>query len=300
MPYITTSNSKKIINKINVDVFDNVVENIYKWEIYFFNKREVNLLKGIRELYRNPENFVLNYYQPIEVVDTYRFLYPEVAPAYHNDPKCERLNSNFRNTEIPIQIREKGKDEVIKFREWYKNTGFNIEDVKDYIYKLQVKFPYIGEISQSSIEYNNSGIIEKENYSLPELELKIDTLLREASQYFNDNPNLQDLIRKYQKWTFLAYVYGDLKNNESKLNDNDLKEFLRNYDEKFKKPVKLLLVEYYRVKFNPEMTFEGHILTRLGFKICKQCLGNNNDVLFSPLVEINPDSENKMDNNIEK
>jgi hypothetical protein len=46
------------------------------------------------------------------------------------------------------------------------------------------------------------------------------------------------------------------------------------------------------------MTFEGHILTRLGFKICKQCLENNFDVLFSPMVEENPDLEEKTGNDI--
>lgn len=32
-----------------------------------------------------------------------------------------------------------------------------------------------------------------------------------------------------------------------------------------------LLVEYYRVKNNPNLTFEEHLLEKLGFKSCSYC-----------------------------
>lgn len=284
MAYITVSNSKKIIRKLDEAKLDSITEKLYKWDIYFFSKRESAILKGIRELLRDPSNFVIHYYNPIEVVDSFHYVYPESQPAYHKDNSCERLKSNFTNIEVPVAIREKGKEEVTKYRDWFLNTTFKADDPKDYIYKLQQRFPYVGEINPRAIDYSNSGSLEKKNYSLNELEDEIDSLLRAAGEYFKYNTDLQPILRRYQKWTFLAYVYGDLYNNESGLSDDELKSFLRNYDITFKKPVKYLLEEYYRVKFNPDMSFESSILTQLGFKACGHCMSVHNEIVPSPAI----------------
>lgn len=281
MPYITVSNSRKIIRNINVEKFNNIVEPLYKWKIYFFSPIESARLKGIRELLRNPSNFAINYYQPINIVDTHQFAIPESQPAYHKDNTCEKLNSDFRNVEIPIAIKEKGISEVEKFRDWFKSIKFEELDVKDFVYKLQLKFPYVGEINPRTVEYPNSGTLEKKNYSLTELENEIDNLLRGAGSYFRNNPDLQPLIRRFQKWTFLAYINKDRFVNNSGLNDDEFINFLNNYEIEFKKPVKELLIEYYRIKFNPEMTFEGTILQQLGFRMCESCLLDNDYVQFS-------------------
>jgi len=282
MAYITISNSKKLIRKLDEIKLDGISESIYKWDIYFFSKRESANLKGIRELFRNPEKFLVEYYKPIEAKESFRYLSPETQPAYHKDSSCERLKSNFRSIEVPLEIQNKGKEEVLKFRGWYNSMTFDADNPKDYIYKLQLEFKYIGEINPKSIDYTNSGVEEKENYSLEEIENKIDTVLRDASNYFKSNPHLQNIIRRYQKWTFLAYVYNDIYNNESELTSEELKAFLLDYDKNFKAPVKNLLIEYYRIKFNPNLTFDGNILIKLGFRPCESCLRNNNYVHFSP------------------
>lgn len=241
MPHITISNSKKILRQLDVTKFDSIEEGIYKWDIYFFNKKENANLKGLREFLRDPTKFTLKYYHPIEVVDSYKYIYPESQPSYHKDNTCIRLKSNFRNAEIPVAIQQKGKEEVIQFRDWYKKTQFKDNDTKDFIYKLQIRFPYVGEINPKTIDYANSGTIEKKNYSLTELEKEIDLLLRAAADYFKSNTELQPIIKRYQKLTFLGYVYGDLFSNDSGLNDDELKKILRNYHEKFKAPVRDLL-----------------------------------------------------------
>ncbi|MEI6949938.1 hypothetical protein V9K67_22315 [Paraflavisolibacter sp. H34] len=272
MAYITVSNSKKLIKKLDEFTLDSVAEKIYKRDIYFLSRRESANLKGIRELFKDLEKFITEYYQPIVVKDTYRYVFPENQPAYHRDNTCDRLHSNFRNIEVPSIIREKGVEEVIKFRTWYNNTQFNFDDPKDYIFKLQLKFPYVGVIVPQTIDYSNSGAELKKDYSLAELECEIDGLLLECDNYFNDNPNLRDLIYRYQKWTFLAFVDGEIKNNRSGLKDEQLKSFLKAYELKFKTPVKERLVEYYRVKYNPNMEFKGTLLEQLGFKPCGTCL----------------------------
>ncbi|MBS1576858.1 MAG: hypothetical protein JST09_16295 [Bacteroidetes bacterium] len=119
-------------------------------------------------------------------------------------------------------------------------------ETKDYIYKLQLAFPYVGSINPKTVDYSNSDSELKKDYSPEELENEIDDILAKADAYFNDNPNIRDLIYRYQKLTFWGYINGALKNNRSGLNDEQLKSFLRSYEEGFKAPVKECLVEYYR------------------------------------------------------
>jgi hypothetical protein len=272
MAYITVSNSNKLIKRLDDVKLDSIADNIYKRDIYFFNRRESANLKGIRELMRDIEQFFREYYRPIEVVDSYKYVYPESTPAYHKDCNCERLHSDFMNIEIPVPIQQKGVSEIMKFREWYRKTEFDKDNPKDYIYKVQQQFPYVGAINPQTVRHNNSGAEKKENYSLEDLQDEIEHILDMCEIYFDENPNLRDIIYRYQKMTFLGYVDGALKNNRSGLSDEQLKSFLRAYDKTFKQPLKERLIEYYRVKFNPEMEFEGALLEKLGFRPCSKCL----------------------------
>jgi len=56
-----------------------------------------------------------------------------------------------------------------------------------------------------------------------------------------------------------------------------VKDLLKKYDNEFKKPLKKMLIEYYRLKHNPEIRMEGEVLELLGFKPCAFC---HDDVFF--------------------
>lgn len=273
MPYITVSNSKKIIRSLNQVRLEEIEIEIYKNKISFFNDKEIGRLKGIREFLRDPDNFSTQYYEPLQVKDSFRYVYPEKNPSYHEDNTCPNLNSNFINVEIPFEIRERGEEEVKKFRNWHETNKLLYEsDIKKYIFKLQHHFLILREINPQSIEFENSGQEEIKNYDIKELENKIDSIISDASRYYWDNPDKQSVIRRFGKLTFLAYVNGDIYTNDSGLNDDELKTFLRQYDNNFKTPVKNLLIEYYRLLHNPDMTFEGRLLDKLNFKPCRACM----------------------------
>ena len=48
-------------------------------------------------------------------------------------------------------------------------------------------------------------------------------------------------------------------------------------DDTFKQPLKNLLIEYYRLKFNPDIKMDGKFLEALGFKECSCCVKHNKD-----------------------
>jgi len=272
MAIITKSNFNKILKKVDLAQMSRIDMPIYKKHIYFFNEKEVGLLKGYRELIKDPENFIVEFYKPLKIVDTFKYVIPESEPAYHRRHACKLLNSDFINYEIPMAIRERGVDEVIRFRNWFvKNEHLLLVDIQKFIFRLQASFHYVGEIKPEAIDYSNSGTEEIDNLNLNELEREIDNVLREAGRYYRENPGMQNIIRRFQKFTFLAYISGNIEINDTHLSDIQLKEFLKYYDKNFKVPVKKYLMEYYRIKFNPELDFNGHLLERLGFHMCSEC-----------------------------
>ncbi|WP_132053119.1 hypothetical protein [Pseudocnuella soli] len=272
MAHITISNSKKMIRKLDALTLDSIAEEIFERDIYFFSKRERANLKGIRELFRDPERFGLDYYKPIEVKDSKKYVFPERQPSYHRDRTCQRLHSNYKNFEIPVAVRERGDAGVEAFRIWFTQNNCHNLTATEYIQALQLKFPYVGGINPRSIELDNTGNVTQENYSLEGLLTKINQILDECDKYFEDNKAIRNLIVRYQKWTFLAFTYGTIKDNNSGLSDEQLRDFLYKYELTFKTPVKSLLVEYYRIRFNPELEFEGKLLEKMGFSQCRHCL----------------------------
>ncbi len=274
MAYITVSNSKRLLNKIDLKQFENLIGQVYKKDIYFFSNREKSILIGIRELLKDPENFAIHYFKPLEVVDSFKYIIEEQQPAYHTDNSCPKIQSNFKNFEVPTEIRAKGENEVMNFRKWFREHYTIFQEKPDiFVARLQSTWGII--TNPKAIDYSNSGSEDYSNLDLKELENKIDEILREAGKYFRDNPDKQQLIKRFGKLTFLAYVHDNIYKNDTGLNDQELKDFLKVYDKTFKQPVKELLIQYYRVLYNFHMTFEGSLLERFGFRLCSECKRQN-------------------------
>lgn len=270
MAYITKSNSLRIISKIDFKKIGKLEGNVYKMPIFCFSTYENNNLLGLRELLKNPELFVKEYYKPIESIDKLKYVYEGGKASYHSNPSCERLNSSYKNFEIPEEVREKGKDEVQRFRSWFRVNQYLIDQPDLFVAKLQMAFGII--ISPKAIDFENSGVEEYENLNLVELEKRINKYIFEGGNYFkNATREKKEIISRFSKHTYLAYSNKSLTNNNTRFSEETIKKFLIQYDTHFKKPIKELLVEYYKVLYNPELKFEGQLLEQLGFKACASC-----------------------------
>ena len=286
MAYLTKSNSLKIIARIDFKKIGNLEGEVYKKPIFFFSDYEKNNLLGLKELLKDPETFIQEYYVPIENTDNLRYVYEGGKPAYHSKSDCERLNSNYRNFEIPEEIREKGKDEVLRFRSWFKENQYLLEKPDIFVARLQMAFGVT--MNPKAIDHENSGVELKENLNLEELEKRINKYISDAGQYFNkSDQEKKEIIRRFQKYTFLAYSNKDIQNNNTRFSDESIKKFLKQYDVHFKRPIKDLLIEYYKVLHNPDLKFEGNLLEQLGFRPCGACHTENN----SSVTNISNDNE---------
>lgn len=307
MAYITNANYKRIIDKINLKEIGNIESDVYKKPIYFLNKSEVKYLQAMQILLKDPEKFAIEVYKPIINKDTLKYVFESKQPScYHEDQDCPNLHSVFRNFEIPAEIKERvrkkatdeGKSEseilfleeqqIKIFRRWFNENFICFKaDPEEFLRRLDIRWNVQRNVKE--IERGNSGMEFIYNLNLVELENEIDKVLREAGRYFTENNDKQDLIRRFQKLTFIAYQKGAIEINDTELSDDELRKFLLEYDTKFKKPIKSLLIQYYRVKYNSDLSFDGLLLDRLNFKPCSNCC--ESDQFNYELIEFNQKEE---------
>lgn len=277
MAYITTANSKRIIRKVDFTsvTFDGEV---YKKPIYFFSRYEEQNLLAIKELLENPEQFSNQYYDVLVNHDSFQYVFENGKPAYHQTLNCPRLHSDFQNFEIPEEIIKRGQEEVEKYRAWFKDVAYLFEsddDTKIEIFKERCRLRFNLDLPPKVVKRNNSGSFEIENLNLDELEKKIDDLIRSAGRFYYKSEKHTTILKKFSKLTFLANKTEPLRYNETGYSDAEVKDILREHAEEFKYPLIHLLREWYRVKLNPNLEFEGKLLERLGFVSCSTCLDDN-------------------------
>ncbi|MFX1708103.1 hypothetical protein PV783_29335 [Chitinophaga sp. CC14] len=263
-----------MLKKFEISKLPNIAGDIYKRLIYFFNRYEQKVLLVIQEILMDPDNFVGLYYQAIVTKDTFKYVYEGIPPAYHKSKECPKLHANFKNFEIPSEIRDKGENEVMRFRTWFKENKHIFDtDLKRFLELLELYF-YV-RIPPNSIDQGNSGMLEIQNYSIEQLETEIDNIIKGAGRvYYADETNTR-ILRKYSKLTFLAYKQEAIPDNDTGYSDEAVKALLKAYDLEFKRPLKNLLREYYKTKYNPELAFKGELLDNLGFKSCTFCGKDN-------------------------
>lgn len=308
MAYITKANSKRILSKINLNDIPDIEGEVYKKPIYFLSKWETKYLLLMKSLLKDPSKFAIEVYKPVVNKDTFHYIYEsEQPPSYHSTTSCERLTSKFKNFEVPFEIKARAREraenegksseevdnyeiqQVEVFRSWFKEH-FQLfqSDTEEFLKKLDVRWNVQRNINE--IERDNSGVERIENLNLQQLEFEIDKIISAAGRFFINETDKQHIIRRFQKLTFLAYRKGNIDINDTELSDEELKAFLLEYDKNFKKPIKELLLQYYRVKYNPDLSFEGQLLERLNFRSCSVCDGTAD---FDYLINATLASENK-------
>lgn len=256
--FITNWNSKRIIDNIdisNISVEDEIYEINFKW----FNMTEIKNLLAFKQLYKNPNDF-FKMYKKREKIDTYQYIYENAPPAYHISDTCERMLSNFRNYKLPRKVREGGLEEISKFRSVfgiYQNTQNS--KARDLLLEKIMKRFNIDEPLEI-VDFTNSNIKSKNNLDLTQLEDNITKLIESAEKYY--------LLSRDNRTTLDNYGISDI---DYRILDKKMGNILDTFSKNYKNPIISLLKEYYRVKYNPNLEFEGLLLDTLGFVCCSTC-----------------------------
>lgn len=298
--YITKHNFSKIVRKIplnSVNLEGQLYARYNQILNTIFSKYEKTELLLYKMLSEDPKKFLYEVYAKVqEKEDTYTWVYEEnKKPCYHGRPNCPRLNSSFENYKIPLPIKYKGiitnkplehivikelldfeqenvRNNVDLYRSWWKTEGELLykSNIETFLMRVNMKFqpePRIKDIKEFKQE--NSGVIEFDNYTSAEIERRIDEIIIAQRDYFKANEKHSSILRAYVKSTFQVLVRDYIpKFNSCDYSEVDIKSVLKEYNEKFKDPLKILLKNYFRIKNNPDLKIESRILDELGFSPC--------------------------------
>jgi len=245
-------------------------KNIYKIPIYMFSDFEKKRLLAIYELFEDADKFFSETYKKREQVDTYTMITEGRKPSYHEDIECELLNSHYKNYKIPQDIIDKGRSSVVEFRNWFKEVEHFLEESPDiFVARLQMRWGITTNVK--AININNSGAVEMENRTIPELEKAIDKRIKEAGRFYYKSKKNTEILKRFSRKTYLAYKKEDIWGNNTEYSDEEVRELLKEYDDKFKKPLTQDLIHYYRMKLNPNLKLKSRLLVELGFAACGNC-----------------------------
>ncbi|MBC8213134.1 MAG: hypothetical protein H8E71_00615 [Candidatus Marinimicrobia bacterium] len=248
----------------------NIRKDVYEIPIYFFNRYEENALLSIKELLDSPENYFTEIYKPVKVKEKHNFVYVGSQPCYHTEYDCQRLNANYKNYEIPRDIREKGKNAVDAFRTWFNSVHYLLEiDPDVFVARLYARWGILTNVK--AIEFKNSGATYFENESIGNLKFDITSLIKSAGRFYYASSKNKAILAAFSKLSFLGEKDEAIQNNKTGFSDEEVKSLLKYYHQTFKKPLKQKLIQYYRLDLNPEIEMSGNILNKLGFNPCNTC-----------------------------
>jgi hypothetical protein len=120
MVYITRANLRRMVYAIeDPSPFDGP---IYHKPIRMFTKKERQRLLAIRQLLAKPEITIRHYFDKVHKYNDDNRLLRETPPAYHSDPHCKALHSDFKGYKTPDAIKDMAEDDPSveeKFKKWF-------------------------------------------------------------------------------------------------------------------------------------------------------------------------------------
>lgn len=251
----------------------NANEEIFKIDFKWFNEWERKHILSFKLLYSNPSEFFKIYKKKETPNDTKNWVYEGISPAFHNNPTCDRLNSDYINFLIPEEIKKQGENKIQEFRNWFKQNEHLLKsNLNLFLETLKVTFN-LAKIPDGLLK-KNGGFTFQNNFDLETLETQIYELIQKAYEFYNQNAT----------HTYVLDNYGiNVQNKDPKdipfvfINYSESKKILEEFEQTYKLPIKYYLKEYYRVKYNPKLEFQGKLLEQLGFKPCRRCsFGSDN------------------------
>lgn len=234
-------------------------DGLYKTDLKpLFTQPELALLSVYREMCANPEEAFQSYKEISNNQSQNNQVFKDGSPAYHANKDCELLHNDYYNLEMPLEIKKRGEAEIERFRAFCEENRELIQAENPIVLKkLEARF--FLKNPPTKIVAKNSGVTQFDNMDLERLESEIDSLIFDAEKFRNKD-----------QFTFKAIRdrgYGTYKSDEAK----DPSSPLYVWHNTYKVPIKDLLMHFFRVKFNPDLAFDGFLLDQLGFKPCGNC-----------------------------
>lgn len=259
MAYITRANANAIRRKIDLAKVGNIpTDDIYHQDLSILSENERRWLAAAKMLYEDLDLFIEYAYSENKVIDTKTMIREGNRPAFHVDRGCENLRADYKNFYIPPEIQARGDLEIAKFRAWFiENEDLLNSNAERFITRMELVFKLKNPPPLKSIEALNSGVVIENNSDLQTIEHRIDQLINRGNELRRDKQKSRIILQHGNR------SFNKTNNPED---DNIINEW-----HSLKSEIKTNLLQYFMVKFNPNLSFEGFLLERLGFRECSAC-----------------------------
>lgn len=259
MSFITQANANAIRKKIDLVKVGNIpTDDIYSADLSILSENERRWLAAAKFFYEDLDLFINYAYSENKVIDTKTMVREGSPPAFHLDRYCENLRSNYKNFYIPPEIQGKGDIEIARFRKWFSDNQNLLEENRErFLTRMELAFKLKNPPPLKSIEALNSGVVVEQNFDLQTIESNIEKLLEKGK-----------ILKNSKEKSKIIFQFG---NKSFEKTDNPEFDIVIKEWHALKSELKTKLLQYFRVKFNPNLDFDGYLLQRLGFRQCSAC-----------------------------
>lgn len=261
MSFITNANCKSLLSDIDLGKLGCVpTDDLYPRNLGIFSAHEKHWLAAAAMLFGDLQDFLQYAYRKRSPsADDLSLVYAAKAPAFHGQLQCACLTADYRNFLIPDQVKVRGEAAVAEFRRWFQeNKSLFDQDQDRFLARMSMRFRLQNTAGLKELMANNSGVARQANPKLEALCEEIDELIDEAEAIRHGGDRKAAVIRMMGHRAHLSH--------EDAYVTRVLSEWRA-----LKARIKALLIVYFRVTLNPELTFDGRLLEQLGFSPCPAC-----------------------------
>lgn len=272
--YITNFNLNRITKRIDIDeqlisdIFKNIDINLC------LSREEKEDLQRAATFFKKSALGVKIEFHPIEEMeDTGTLLNESNNAAFHLNANCPRLNAKWVNFYIPVEVQNKGKAAIDKFRKLVRSKISDDGTIADKSFILFLKAEFkIGDLHFGRIEKDNSSAVNFSNaierLSLDELKLQIDGLLEQISNF----PSRSELHKKIYD---LRYWDSSKLKRIEKNRPLEEKKLVEEFATIKSRLIASTMIFSKKVNNFDQEALDEEILLALNFRNCSECFKKN-------------------------
>lgn len=264
-----------IINRQNPPVVNSThLQKLIFNKEYYLSDEKIDDYKYIVEFLSDPAAFIQKHGKVWRDTNTY---YIEANPKYHKTPRCERLNQEFQNIEIPKRFRNLPR--VVELIRAAPRTILEPDHAEKVTISLcerinsQIELDPPITLDEFSHLRSRAGITDEIENDVKDLIDRVETLHIELVNYLSERKYLMHFkstefyIRNYSSFEDAFHVKGFRSNFLLNKILGELRYFRRAYYYPITRRFK-----YYAIALiKPDVNFDIEVLDQLGFKECHTC-----------------------------
>ena len=277
--FITNSNFNKVVGNSKSEIYEHIsmlYEAVYdKADLSdYLSKNDADDLNRKIRFLATSEDFLMGLLKNKEERNSYQnsnssYLFSAGNPRYHVDSECKTLKKDFVNFSIPKEITDRGREEVVKFKQFATENRKLLNDGREDLFILKIENKFLLKDRIDKVVYENSGAKDIKSevicIGLDQLENSIELSIKKLESF---------RLTEEGALAFKNFRYSPIKNIRKYHLTNIQRDLLEE-----KRNLVNLILQYNKVKYkNDGSSYSSELLDLYGFKPCGICCGEGFDL----------------------